>query len=114
MGVLTAIFSHSRHVALDVAGVEIRFIEWRIEQQDQTGIPADEPTIDALHRCGRPLMRAGARKNRPALRYGIDLALLILGRAERRAVVEVGPAIPLAVPAMLLDISTQSAGFDCV
>src|SRR4029453_12136600 len=110
MRVLAAIFSHPRHVTLGGAGVEVRFVERRIEQQDQTGIPADEPTIDALYRCGSPLMRAGARKDRPALRYCIDLALFIVGRAERRAVVEVRPAIPLAVPAVLLNIAPQSAG----
>ena len=59
-------------------------------------------------------MRAGAGKNRPALRDRIDLAFFVRGRAERRAVVEVRPAIPLAVPAVLLDISAQSAGFDRV
>jgi hypothetical protein len=38
------------------------------------------------------------------LRDRIDLAFFVLGRAQRRAVVEVRPAIPLAVPAVLLDV----------
>ncbi len=46
--------------------------------------------------------------------YRIDLAFFIRGGAQRRAVVEVRPAIPLAVPAVLLNISPQSAGFDRV
>ena len=42
----------------------------------------------------------------------IDLAFVVRSRAQRRAVVEIGPAIPFAVPAVLLDVAAQSAGFD--
>src|SRR4029079_5842089 len=111
MRVLAAIFTHSRHIAFDVAGVQVRLVEWRIEQQDQSGIPADEPTINALHRDGSPLMGARARNTRPALRDRIDLAFFILGRPERRSIVEIRPAIPGPVPSVVLNISPQSSGF---
>ncbi len=44
------------------------------------------------------------------MRDGIDLALGILSRPERRAVVEVRAAIPLAVPGLLLDVLLQLVG----
>ena len=45
--------------------------------------------------------------HRPALRQGIDLAFRIRLGAERFAIVEVGAAIPLAVPGVLLDVLLQ-------
>ncbi len=111
MRVLASVFPHAGYVAFDVARIQIRFVERRIEQQDQTVVPADQPAIDAGHRGFGPLRRAGAGKYRPALRDGVDLTFFVLGRAQWRAVVEVRPAIPLAVPAVLVDASTQSAGF---
>src|SRR5688572_12845003 len=93
MRVLTAIFADAGYVTLDVTRIQVRFIEGRIEQQDQARIAADEAPVDALQRLNGPLVRPGARENRPALRDGIDLALLVNGRAERRAVVEVRAAI---------------------
>ena len=41
---------------------------------------------------------AGAGDHGPGLGDRVDPALVVPGRAERRAVVEVGPAIPVAVP----------------
>ena len=38
------------------------------------------------------------------------LALVVLRRAQRRAVVEVGPAIPGAVPGVFLDRGAQLLG----
>ena len=113
--VLAAILAHAGDVALDVAGIESRFVERRIEKLDRAerrGGPGGgraAPWPDAC-RFGSP----GAGENRPALRDGIDLAFRIGRRAERRAVVEVGAAIPLAVPAVLFDIAAQPAGFERV
>ena len=44
------------------------------------------------------------------MRNGIDLALVVLGRAERRAVVEVRAAIPRAVPGVRFDRGPQRLG----
>src|SRR5262245_59218642 len=41
---------------------------------------------------------AKTRDHRPALRNRVDAAFGVLRRSERRAVVEVGAAVPLAVP----------------
>ena len=82
-------------------------IERRIEQLDQSGVAADQALIHRLHRLARALRIAGAADDRPALRQGIDLTFRIGLRAERLAVVEVGAAIPLAVPGVLLDVFLQ-------
>ena len=44
---------------------------------------------------------AGPREHGPGLGDGVDPALLVLLGAERSAVVEVGAAIPLAIPGQL-------------
>src|SRR5581483_8395262 len=41
------------------------------------------------------------REDRPRLRNRIDLAFVLLGRAQRRAVVVVSPAVPFAIPCEL-------------
>jgi hypothetical protein len=43
------------------------------------------------------------------LRDRIDLAFLVGVRTERRAVVEIGAAIPLAIPCILLDVGGDAA-----
>ena len=69
VGVLAAVFAHAGDIAFDVAGIEVRLVERRIEQLDQAGRRGGRggdrrspwPCIDAL-------VRAGAGENRPALR----------------------------------------------
>src|SRR6185369_1051722 len=51
------------------------------------------------------LARGG--QHRPALRDGVDLAFLVVRRAERCAVVEVSAPVPFAVPAVALDALAQ-------
>jgi hypothetical protein len=51
----------------------------------------------------------GAGQHAPALRDRIDLAFLVGVRTERRAVVEIGAAIPLAIPCILLDVGGDAA-----
>src|SRR5207237_7587344 len=46
---------------------------------------------------GAPWIRF-LREDRPRLRQRVDLAFLVLRRTERRAVVEIGTTIPVAVP----------------
>ena len=50
----------------------------------------------------RRVARAG--EHRPALRDGVDAALVVGRGPERRAVVEVRAPVPLAVPAVLLEL----------
>ncbi len=61
MGVLPAIFAHTRRIALDVTGVVGRFVKGRCKQQDQLiGLP-DQQAIDGFHRLGRPQRIGGLR-----------------------------------------------------
>ena len=53
--------------------------------------------------------RRGAGQHRPGLRDRVDLALVVLRRAQRRAVVVVAAPVPLAVPG-LLQHAGQPAG----
>src|SRR5262249_20372695 len=69
-----------------------------------------------IHGLHRPVRVALSREDRPALRQRVDPALVVDLRAQRRAVVEVGPAVPLAVPGRLLHRPDQlpdapAAGF---
>ena len=105
--VLAAVLAHARDVAPDVAGVEIRPVEGRIEKLDQRVVAAHEALVDGVHRHPRALGIARAREHRPALRNGVDPALDVARRSQRRAVVEVRAPIPLAVPAVLLEVLAQ-------
>src|SRR5687767_10502433 len=109
MGVLAAIFAHTRDVPLDVTWVQGRLVERRIEELDQLGVAADQTAIDALHGNPRSFARPCAGKDRPALRQGVDLALRVASRSERRAVVEISAAIPFSVPAVLFDVAPEPA-----
>ena len=107
MGVLAAILAHARDVAFDVARVQRGLVERRIEQLDQAGVAADEALVHRLHGLARRVRIAGTADDRPALRQRIDLAFGVGCGAEWLAVVEIGAAIPLAVPGMLLDVLLQ-------
>jgi len=86
-------------------------IERRIEKLDDFQVTVDEHGIELLQRLLRPIAEPRAGKNRPALRQGINLAFGVGGRAEGLAIVEIGAAVPLAVPGMLLDVLAELAGF---
>ena len=101
VGVLAAVLAHPRHVALDVAGVERRLVErWR-EQLDHARVSPHQLHADGIHGALCPSQRRGAGEHGPALRDRIDPAFLGLGGAQRRAVVEVGAAIPVTIPGLL-------------
>ncbi len=109
VGVLPAVLAHARHVAADVAGIESRLVEGRIEQLDQRVVAAHQALVDRLHGQARALALSSAPgQHRPALRDRIDPAFGVARRTERRAVVEVGAAVPLAIPAVLLDVLAQA------
>jgi hypothetical protein len=91
-------------VAADVTGVALGSIEWRRQQSYQSVVAVHEALVDGVHRGARSPGFRRAGKNGPALRDRIDLAFGIGRGSEWRAVVEVGAAIPCAVPAVLLDV----------
>ena len=107
---MPAVFAHAGDVALDVARVEGGVVEGRVEELNEPGLSAHESFIDGVHAGGGAFGIAGARDDRPALRQGIDLAFRVFGGAERGAVVEIGAAIPLAVPGIFLDVFLQLRG----
>jgi hypothetical protein len=113
VGVLPAVFPHAGHVAADVAGIESGGVEGRVEQLDE---PASRrtsvrppPAWRGAHAPDCVSLPVAAGQHRPALRDRVDLAFGVRGRAQRRAVVEIGAAIPGAVPAVLFDALAQSA-----
>ena len=113
--VLAAVFAHAGDVALDVAGVQ---------RSDLSNGGSSSWISRASRRTRRrsTLSMASSDRSRvPApertdqlCEHRVDLAFRVGGRAERRAVVEVGAAIPFAVPAVLFDVAAQPAGFDRV
>ena len=104
MGVLAAILANAGRIALDVAGIERGLVERRREQQRQPVAAAHEVAVE---RPPSPAPRAPDRR-RPEM-HAQDCAMesmrhsLARCRAERRAVVEVAAAIPVAVPAVALE-----------
>ena len=54
-----------------------------------------------VHRSRGPPRVRLLREDRPRLRQRIDPALLVLRRSERRAIVEIGATIPVAIPGEL-------------
>ena len=89
-------------IALDVAGIERRLVERRREQQHQPVVAAHQIFVDRRHGARGAGRVGGAGDHAPGLRDRIDAAFAVRGRAERRAVVEIGAAIPVAVPAVAL------------
>jgi hypothetical protein len=107
--VLASVLAQPRRIGGDVAGVGLRRVEGRVEQQDQLGGALHEVGAHGVHRLlgsagGRP-----TREHSPALRHGVDPALLVLLRPERRAVVEVRAPVPLAVPRQLQHVGEPVA-----
>ena len=74
MRVLPAIFSHAGGVPFDVAWIQRRRVEGRVQKLDQPMLAANEALIHRFHGHARTLMISRTRKHRPALRNRIDLA----------------------------------------
>ena len=110
MGVLAAVLADARHVALDVAGLQGALVERRVEELDQLVVAAHQTLLDRVHRRSGPRRVRDAGDHRPGLRDRVDLAFVVLGRAEGRAVVEVRPAVPGAVPGVRLQGRPQRLG----
>src|SRR5665213_444707 len=110
MTILAAVLADARWIALDVSGVERRQIEWWGEEQDQPVIAANEVLIDRRHGLRGVDRIAGAGDHAPRLCDRIDAAFGIQARAERGSVVEIGPAIPLAVPVSYTHLRAHETG----
>ena len=108
MGVLPAVLPHAWHVAFDVAGVQVRLVEGRIEQLDESVLAAHQAFVHCLHGLARAFDIARPGEHRPTLRNRIDLAFDVVRGAKRRAIVKVGAAIPGAVPAVLFEALAQA------
>ena len=98
MGVLAAVFANARRIALDVAGIESGAVEWRGEEDHEPVVRPNQLLLHRGHRPRRARRLRGARDHRPGLRDRIDPAFLARGGSQRGAVVEIGAAIPVAVP----------------
>ena len=76
MRVLPAVLANAWNVALDIARIEDSFVEWRIEQQDELIVLADESLLDGRQRfASAPRIRdAGDRCPgfRPRRRRALD------------------------------------------
>src|SRR5262249_9421001 len=85
-------------------------IEWRSEQQNQAVVAAHKATLHFRHCLAGAGRIARSGKDRPRLRQGIDLALIVACRAQRRSVVEVSPSVPRPIPSLLLDRWPEALG----
>src|SRR5204863_1154432 len=63
-----------------------------------------------IERAARAVRLTATRQHAPGLRDRIDPAFVVLCRAERGAVVEVGAPVPLAIP-RLVQRGRQQIGF---
>src|SRR5512145_303787 len=109
MRILAAILADTRGITLDVAGVAIRTIEWRGEQEDQLLASPDEILLDRGHRPRRPGGLGGARDYPPRLRNRIDAAFRVEGGPQGGPVVEISAPVPVSVPRMLLEGGLEGA-----
>ena len=99
--VLAAVLPDSGRIALDVTRILGRLVERRREEEHDLRPAPDEVGADGVERALREAEGNRAREHRPGLRDGVDPALVVLGRAQGRAVVVVAPPVPLAVPRLL-------------
>ena len=98
VGVLSAIFAQARRVTFDVSRIEGCAIERWCKQQGQPLVRQYEFALNRRHGRRGAVRLGDAGKHRPRLGDGIDAALLIARRTHRRAVVEPGAPVPVAVP----------------
>src|SRR5437763_6694232 len=109
MRILAAILANARRITLDLAGVAIRVIERRGEQQDQLLAAPDEILLDGGQRPRRPDWLGGARDHSPRLRDRINATFRIDGGPQGSPVVEIGATIPVSVPSVLVEGGPEGA-----
>ena len=103
VGVLAAVLADARQIPLDVARIDLGMVEGRREQQDEAVAPPDEELLHRGHGPTGVVGIGGPGEHAPRLGDRIDPALRVLGGAERGAIIEEGPAVPVAVPAVALE-----------
>src|SRR5271166_237364 len=110
MCILAAVLADAGRVALDVARIERRLVEWRRKQQRHLILRPNQLAFERRHGARRAYRAGRTRDHRPGLRDRIDAALVIRRRPERRAVIEPGAPVPVAVPRLALQRGLQRAG----
>src|SRR6266404_6100693 len=110
MCVLAAILADTGRITLDVTGIEGGLVKWRGEQQRQLIATVHQLAVEGRHRPGCARRIAGARDGRPGLGNRINAAFLARRGAERRAVIVVTAAIPVAVPALAIEGPCERVG----
>src|SRR3984957_18345940 len=103
MCVLTAVFPQPRRVGLNVAGVVRPAVEWGCEKFDEPVASTDYLCIHGGHGSRRAFRIGAAGDDPPGLRDRVDTTFLAGRRAQRGSVVEISPAIPIAVPGLMFD-----------
>src|SRR5271156_3924924 len=84
-------------------------IERRRKQQDQPVGAANELLVHGGHRAGCASWLCGAAEDGPGLGNCVNAAFGVLRGAQRRAVVEISAAVPLAIPAIVFQSSLEAA-----
>jgi hypothetical protein len=102
VGVLTAIFSNSRRVSLDIAWILLRTIKRGGEELNELSVLIDEVFADRLHRLLRSLSIPCTTDNGPGLSKTVDLTLLVALTSKGRTIIEEGPAVPFSIPGVPL------------
>src|SRR5271157_3650099 len=109
MGILAAVFTDARQISFDVPRVLGRLIKRRGKYQYQPFRQPHQVVVDCGHGPRSTGWFSGTTEDSPGLNNGVNAALLVFGRAERRAIIEEGPAIPLSVPTFALESGFQRA-----
>ena len=102
-------FADARRVAFDIARIERRAVKGRREQQSAR---SSSSRISCASTAAMAQGRAPdlpRRRSRPTIARWNRCGTLARGRAERRAVVEIGPPVPIAVPGLLLEAPFAAA-----
>ena len=110
MGILATVLADAGWIALDIAGIERGLVERRRKQQRHLVLRPDQFALNRRHGplCARRLASPG--DHRPGLGNRINAALVIRGGTQRRAVVEPGTAVPIAIPGLALQCGLQRVG----
>ncbi len=105
MGVEPAVFTPARGIAGDVADVGIHGAIGR-GKEERAVLPV-EMLLDGGHRRPGAFRRGGAADDRPGLGVEVDPPLRARGAAQLLAAVLGGPPVPVPVPTMLVNGSTE-------
>src|SRR5262249_6376457 len=109
MGVLATILPDPRQVSLDVTGIQWRAVEGGAEKEEKSVTAPHQVFLHGGHRARAPGWLGRSGDDTPRLRDRIDPTLRIRRRAERRPIVEVRTAIPVAVPGLSLERVLENA-----